>query len=98
MLARTGLQFGSRCSAGRIKKLSAGSGRGLTDSLVADLLSKTPVGKTPDVLFMSRRSLKQLQSSRTATNATGAPTPFPTESHGIPIEVTDSIVDTESLT
>jgi hypothetical protein len=47
---------------------------------------------------MSRRSLFQLQSSRTATNATGAPAPIPVESHNIPIAVTDSIVDTEKLT
>jgi len=46
---------------------------------------------------MNRRSLKQLQVSRTATNATGAPAPFPQESFGVPIIVTDAILSTEAL-
>ena len=98
LLARPGLQVGSKYAIGRIKKLTADSGKGLTDALIADLLSKFPVGHIPDYLFMSRRSLKQLQASRTATNSTGAPAPFPTESFGVPIQVTDSILDTEALT
>jgi hypothetical protein len=98
LLARPGLQVASKYATARIKKLTADSGKGLTDALVADLLSKFPVGHKPDYLFMSRRSHKQLQSSRTATNPTGSPAPFPTESHGIPIQVTDSILDTEALT
>lgn len=98
LLARPGLQVGSKYSVGRIKKLTEDSGKGLTDALIAKLIEKFPIGAKPDVLFMSRRSLRQLQSSRTATTVTGAPAPFPTESFGIPIEVTDSIIDTEALT
>lgn len=97
MLARPGLQVGSLRGVGRIKKLTADVGKGLTDALIAQLLAKFPVGVVPDVLFCSRRSRAQLQTSRTATNATGAPAPIPTESFGIPIAVTDSIVDTETL-
>ncbi len=92
-----GLQFLSTQHAVRIKKLTTDSGKGLTDALVASALSKFPVGVWPDVLLCSRRSLYQLQAARTATNATGAPAPIPTESHGIPIAVTDSIVNTETL-
>jgi hypothetical protein len=40
----------------------------------------------------------QLQMSRTATTPTGAPAPYPQEAFGIPIEETDSILDTEALT
>lgn len=98
ILAYPGLQVGSVRSIGRIKKLTADSGKGLTDALVSQLLSKFEVGIKPDVLFMSRRSLQQLQASRTATTTTGAPAPFPEESHKIPIAVTDAILDTESLT
>lgn len=97
MLAYPGLQVASKYSVARIKKLTADSGKGLTDALIAQLLSKFPVGFKPDYLFMSRRSLMQLQASRTATSTTGAPAPFPSESHGVPIQVTDSILDTESL-
>jgi len=98
ILARPGLQVASVYSIGRIKKLTEDSGKGLTDDLISTLLSKFPVGKRPDVLFMTRRSLRQLQQSRTATNATGAPAPIPAESFGVPIQVTDAVVDTEALT
>jgi len=97
LLAYPGLQVGSIYSVGRIKKLTADSGKGLTDSLIAQLLERFPVGRMPDMLLMNRRSHRQLQSSRTATNPTGAPAPFPSESHGVPIVVTDSITSTESL-
>jgi hypothetical protein len=97
MLAHIGFQVGNIKAAGRIKKLTADSGKGLTDDLISDLLSKFPVGLVPDYLFMSRRSLKQLQQSRTATNPTGSPAPFPVEAFGVPIKVTDSILDTEDL-
>lgn len=97
MLAYPGLQVSNAYCIGRIKKLTAENGKGLTDSLISQLLEKFPVGFKPDVLFMSRRSLGQLQRSRTATTPTGSPAPIPTESFNIPIEVTDSIVNTEDL-
>lgn len=97
ILAYPGLQFGEVFAAGRIKKLTTDSGKGLTDTLIAQLLAKFPVGRLPDVLLMSRRSLQQLQSSRTATTTTGAPAPFPTEAFGIPIRPTDAILNTETL-
>jgi hypothetical protein len=97
LLAYPGVQVGSVRSIGRIKKLTADSGKGLTDALISSLLALFPVGMGPDVLYCTRRSLKQLQQSRTATNATGAPAPIPTESFGIPIYPTDALVDTESL-
>jgi hypothetical protein len=97
LMARPGLQVINYRGIGRIKNLTADSGKGLTDDLVADLLSKYPVGITPDVLFMTKRSRSQLQKSRTATNATGAPAPMPEESHGIPIAVTESILNTEAI-
>ena len=92
-----GLQMGGAYSVGRIANLTEDSGKGLTDDLIADLLSQFPAGRQPSVLCMSRRSLKQLQISRTATNATGAPAPFPTEAFGVPIIVTDALINTEAL-
>lgn len=97
MQAYPGLQVASRLSIVRIKKLTADTGKGLTDDLIAQALMKFPTGIMPDAMFMSRRSLAQLQDSRTATNPTGAPAPFPVESHQVPILVTDGIVDTEAL-
>lgn len=98
LLAYVGLQVGSVNSCVRIKKLTADSGKGLTDDLIYDGLSKFPAGVIPDVMFMSRRSLKQLRESRTATNATGAPAPMPRDVEGVPIAVTDALINTEALT
>ena len=98
ILAHVGLQFTRVYAAGRIKKLTADSGKGLTDALISQLLALFPVGLPPDCLLMSRRSLQQLQASRTAVTPTGAPAPIPSESFGIPIFPTDSITNTEALT
>lgn len=91
------LQVGSAYDLGRIANLTADSGKGLTDDLISSLLSEYPVDKMPTHLVMSRRSLKQLQQSRTATNMTGAPAPFPTEAFGVPIVVSDNVSDTEEI-
>lgn len=92
-----GLQIGSAHSVGRLANLTADSGKTLDDDKIADLLSKFPSNRGPNYLVMNRRSLAQLRQSRTATNATGAPAPFPTEAYGVPIIVTDSILSTEAL-
>ena len=91
LLARVGLQCGSRFSIACIKNLSLT--KTLDDDMMFDLIEafKQP----PDVFFMTKRSRKQLRSSRTATNATGTPAPLPTEVEGIPIVRTDSLLDTE---
>lgn len=92
-----GLQVTSKFAAAKIKNLSAtASKKSLTDSLLYDLIEKFPAGLAPNGIFMSKRSLSQLRKSRTATNATGAPAPYPTEFEGIPIYVTDSIVNNGS--
>lgn len=97
MVARPGLQVGTTQCIGRIKKLTTDTGKGLTDALLSTLLSKFKVGMVPDVLFMTRRSRQQLQASRTATNPTGQPAPIPDNAFGIPIAVTEALVDTETL-
>lgn len=99
LTAYPGLQIGNRYCVGRIKKLTADSGKTLTDILIAQLLEKfmTYLGEMPDALYMSPRSLRQLQASRTATTTTGQPAPFPTESFGVPIVVTNQILNTEHL-
>lgn len=106
MAAWIGLQVGNIYSVGRIKNLTFDTGKGLTDKLVAELLKTMPIGSRPDYLFMNRDAAFQLQSSRSTTvNATGQKqsggqevwAPAPTESNGIPIVVTDSIVSGETV-
>lgn len=113
MNAWIGLQAANPYCIGRIKDCTADSGKGLTDSLGYDLLAKYPVGYTPDYWFMTRRSRAQLQKSRSVVLSSGVPqrqnatktgttgdeiaAPLPTEMCGIPIIVTDSLVDTETL-
>lgn len=92
-----GCQLTNYKAIGRICNLTADSGKGLTDDLIADLLSEFGTEFYPNALFMSRRSLKQLRDSRTATNAVGQPAPFPTEVFGIPIYVSDAVLNTETL-
>ena len=89
--------MGGAYSVGRIANLTADAGKGLTDDLISDLLSQFPAGMVPTLLVCSRRSLKQLQQSRTATNQTGAPEPFPSDAFGVPLITTDAIIDTEPL-
>lgn len=92
-----GAQFGSIYSMGRVVNVTEDSGKGLTDILLAKLLEQFPTDRFPTHFVMNRRSLRQLQASRTATNPTGSPAPFPSESFGVPIIVTDSIASTEVL-
>jgi hypothetical protein len=102
-----GAAWYSKYACGRIKNLTADAGKGLTDSLLADLIAAFPVGVKPTHLFMNRRTRKQLQKSRTVTlfgqggtkvggnQATIAP--VPTEYDGIPIVATDSISSVEAI-
>lgn len=92
-----GLQIGGAYSAARICNLTADAGKGLDDEKIAELLALFPSDAPPTHLVMSRRSRKQLQQSRTATNATGAPAPFPMEAFNIPILTTESIGNTEAI-
>jgi hypothetical protein len=95
IFAWLGMQIGGARSVGRLCNVDATAT--LDDDGISDLLSLFPAGRGPNLLVMNRTSLKQLQQSRTATNATGAPSPFPTESFGVPIIVTDAITSTEAV-
>lgn len=99
-----GCQWVNKNSLCRLKDATADSGKGVTDAKLAQLLSQ--LKWTPDYWFMSRRSLYQLQASRSPILSSGVPqqttivsgfAPVPTESNNIPIIVTDSLLDTEAL-
>ena len=107
LTAWVGMQVGSKYSVGRLKDATADSGAGVTDAKLAELLSKYPVGYRPNYWLMNRRSAYQLQVSRSASSvqngvktSSGAEifAPLPTESNGISIVITDSILNDEALT
>ena len=106
--ARVGLANSSPFSVGRIKNLTADSGKGLTDSLLSQALEKFPTDSFPTHILMNRRSRGQLQRARTVTmmgngktgsvgSQSGIIAPLPTEFEGIPIICTDSILSTEAI-
>jgi len=95
ILGRVGLQVGNQYSVGRIKNLT--SSKTLDDDMLSDLITKMgKKGVRPDYLYMNHESLKQLQQSRTATNPTGAPAPFPSEAFNVPIIPTTNLTETEA--
>jgi hypothetical protein len=87
-----GLKLGGAYSMGRIVNLAAGA---LTDDMIYEALALFPASRQPNLIIMNGRSLKDLRASRTATNATGAPAPIPTEVANIPILRTDVITNAE---
>lgn len=95
IFAWLGVQIGGARSVARLANVDATAT--LDDDGLADLISLFPSGRGPTVFGMNRTSLGQLRKSRTATNSTGAPAPFPTEAHGIPIVPTDSINSVEAV-
>lgn len=98
LISYPGLQVCSKYSIGRVANIHpSDSNAQLTDTDIANLLAVFPVGKPPTHLFLNRAALAMLRNSRTATNATGAPAPFPTEAFGIPLVPTDSITSTEEV-
>jgi hypothetical protein len=109
MTAWLGLQIGNTNCVGRIANVGQDTETGdtLTDSKIAQLLQKFPVGYRPDAIFMNRRSLGQLQRSRTVViNANGNTKggtsvenipDIPESAFGIPIYPTDSILNTDAV-
>lgn len=95
LLTRIGLALHNKYSIARICNID--TAKPLTDDLIAEALAKFPIGGEPNAIFVNRRGRSMLQQSRTATNVTGAPAPFPTEAFGIPVYATESIGDTEAV-
>lgn len=109
LMAWVGLQIGNVNCVGRIANIGQDSETGdtLTDAKIAQLLQKFPVGYKPDKLFANRRSVGQLQRSRTVTLNASANTrigadvenvaPWPESAFGIPLITTDSILSTDAV-
>lgn len=92
-----GLQIGGARSVARICNITAQSDHTVDDDLIAKALELFPASAPPTHIVMNNRSLYQLRASRTATNATGAPAPIPTEVYNIPVVTTDALLNTEAI-
>lgn len=90
-----GLQIGSAKSVARLANIDDGSNK-LDDDALSLMYELFPEDFEPNLIAMNKRSRRQLQQSRTATNATGAPAPWPTEWEGIPIIQTGTIGNAET--
>jgi hypothetical protein len=100
VLGYGGLQRGGLHSHVRIANICTNvltSTDAFTDDTIYGALSAFPSGRQPNAIVMNRDALRLLRQSRSATNATGAPAPRPTEVEGIPIIVTDAISSVENV-
>ena len=91
LLSRIGLAVQHAKAFAKIKNVT--STTKLTDAMLADTIALFPPGMVPSVIYMSRSAQALLRDSRTATNPTGNPAPFPDSAFGIPIEITSGIGD-----
>lgn len=87
-----GLQIGGAYSIGRIANVGATD---CDDDLISQGIELFPEERSPNVIVMNKRSVGSLRRSRTATNPSGAPAPYPTEVHGIPIIQTGALSNAE---
>lgn len=100
-----GLQTAAPHSVVRVLNLTADSGKTLTDAKLNAGMRLFPANFKPDAIFMSRRSLQQLQDSRTVTLYGQGKTrpdqelvaPVPTSFEGVPIVQTDNILNTDAV-
>lgn len=102
-----GLNVGHTNAVYRVRGVNAASNK-LTDAKGAELMSKVPgriAAKGTLRWFMNRTAAYSLQLSRSAVGqvdagSRGMPAfaPFPTELGGVPIVITDSLLDTETTT
>jgi hypothetical protein len=92
------IQVAGKYSLAMAYNIDGTSGDAVDDNLLADLYAKFPSDRLDAVrargiILMSSTGLKQLRNSRTATNPTGAPAPYPTDWMGVPIVISDAIKD-----
>jgi hypothetical protein len=90
-----GLQLKHKASVVRGCNFTAQTGKGVTDRILGLMLDLLPTGVKPDAWFMNKRSRRQLADSRSTPEHVYADTP--TESNGIPIICTDTILNTDAI-
>jgi len=89
-------QHASKYSVARIANIDS-TGNVVDDDLIAEALAAFPADRQPNMVVMNRPLQRQLRQSRTATNPTGQPAPFPTEVFGLPVIITDQLSTNEDV-
>lgn len=99
-----GMQWANEDCLCRLKDCTADAGKMATDHKLAELMSK--LVWVPDFWFMTRRSRFHIQLGRTPVLSSGTSTQYtitsgmadlPQESNGIPIIISDCLLNTETL-
>jgi len=96
ILAYIGMQVTNIKAFACIKNVEDVTGKRTSDSLLYKLLETFPAGAGPDVIFMSKLARRLWRESRTATNPTGMPAPYPETFEGVRIAVTDMLTTSET--
>lgn len=97
LYAHVGLQVGHSFSCGRIQNLTTDSGKGLTTGLLRQLHQRfLDRGIMPDAYLMSPRSYMQYRNHLESLGYALNSATF-NDFEGVPIAVTNSILDTEPL-
>tara|TARA_R100000353_G_scaffold150138_2_gene108557 strand:- start:3709 stop:4638 length:930 start_codon:yes stop_codon:yes gene_type:complete len=91
-----GLKRGHDLSVCRIANLEDASSNSLTDDLIAQAMALFPVDQKPNMIVAGRAQQHRLQQSRTATNPTGAPAPFPATAFNTEIITVESLAQNET--
>jgi hypothetical protein len=92
-----GFRLANKNAAIRIKNIGTDSSKGATDALLYSALTlMTSLGLDPTQIWMNPRSRDQWRTSRTATNADGKPAPLPRDFEGIPVYVTNALLNSET--
>ena len=99
ILARPGLQVGSKWSVACVKNVSVDptdTTHTASDKLLGQLKTLFPDSKKPHMYFCTKEVREQIRASRTAVNPTGQPAPTPTDYEGTPIFATQGLTNTEA--
>lgn len=97
LMAHIGVAVNSTTSVARLKNITAQAGKTLNDEKMAELANSFKAGQPPHAYFMNKAARLQWKNSRTATNATGADAPFPTEYENVPVIPTEALWTTEAI-
>lgn len=97
LISRPGLFVGSSKYIGRIKNVTAATGKTLTGDMLGELVNtKMGLSYRPDVIFMAPRSLEQYRQHLQSVTSSPTRISTPVEFEGIPIVPTESLTVTET--